>query len=70
MLIHDSQYTPADFPLKKGWGHSFWSEGIELAAAAEVKQYLMFHHDPDRTTINSMPSKLKPKRGCRKRTPR
>ena len=49
VLMHDSQYTPADFPLKKGWGHSLWSEGIELAAAANVKQYLLYHHDPDRT---------------------
>ena len=48
-LMHDSQYTPADFPLKKGWGHSLWIEGCELAAAANVKQYLMFHHDPERT---------------------
>ncbi|HEX3359271.1 MAG TPA: MBL fold metallo-hydrolase [Tepidisphaeraceae bacterium] len=49
VLIHDSQYTPADFPLKKGWGHSLWVEGCELAAAANVKQHLIFHHDPERT---------------------
>jgi phosphoribosyl 1,2-cyclic phosphodiesterase len=49
VLMHDSQYTPADFPLKKGWGHSLWCEGVDLAAAANVKQYLMFHHDPERT---------------------
>jgi phosphoribosyl 1,2-cyclic phosphodiesterase len=49
ILMHDSQYTPADFPLKKGWGHSLWSEACELAAAANVKQLLLFHHDPDRT---------------------
>jgi phosphoribosyl 1,2-cyclic phosphodiesterase len=49
VLIHDSQYTPADFPLKRGWGHSLWNEGVDLAAAANVKQHLLFHHDPERT---------------------
>jgi phosphoribosyl 1,2-cyclic phosphodiesterase len=49
VLIHDAQYAPADFPAKKGWGHSLWCEGVELAAAANAKNYLMFHHDPERT---------------------
>ncbi|MES2463637.1 MAG: MBL fold metallo-hydrolase [Armatimonadota bacterium] len=49
LLIHDAQYTEADMPLKYGWGHSVISQVRELAAAAQVKHLVLFHHDPDRT---------------------
>jgi ribonuclease BN (tRNA processing enzyme) len=49
VLIHDAQYTEADMPLKYGWGHSVISQVRELAAAAQVKHLVLFHHDPDRT---------------------
>jgi phosphoribosyl 1,2-cyclic phosphodiesterase len=49
LLIHDSQYIESDMPLKHGWGHSLASQSCALAAAAEVKQLVLFHHDPDRT---------------------
>jgi phosphoribosyl 1,2-cyclic phosphodiesterase len=49
ILIYDSQYTPAEYPHKVGWGHSTWLAGAELASAAGVPQLVMFHHDPDRS---------------------
>lgn len=54
VLIYDSQYTPEEYrgetgPSKVGWGHSTYVEGAELARAAGVGQYLLFHHDPSRT---------------------
>jgi phosphoribosyl 1,2-cyclic phosphodiesterase len=49
VLIHDAQLTEADLPLKYGWGHSVISQVRELAAAAQVKHLVLFHHDPDRT---------------------
>jgi phosphoribosyl 1,2-cyclic phosphodiesterase len=49
LLIHDAQYTEADMPFKYGWGHSVVSQVRELAAAAQVKHLVLFHHDPDRT---------------------
>lgn len=36
-------------PHKHGWGHSLASQACALAAAAGVKQLVLFHHDPDRT---------------------
>ncbi|MBI5086300.1 MAG: MBL fold metallo-hydrolase [Acidobacteria bacterium] len=48
ILIYDSQYTPAEYEFKKGWGHSTWLEGARLAASAGVKQLILFHHDPER----------------------
>jgi len=47
LMIYDSTYTEAEFPAKVGWGHSTWNEGVKLAQAANVKQFVLFHHEPD-----------------------
>jgi len=47
ILIHDAQYNEREYSLKKGWGHSHWKEALTLAAEGEVKQLILFHHDPD-----------------------
>jgi phosphoribosyl 1,2-cyclic phosphodiesterase len=49
ILIYDAQYTPEEYPGKVGWGHSTWTAAVELARAANVKQLVLFHHDPRRT---------------------
>jgi ribonuclease BN (tRNA processing enzyme) len=49
IMIHDSQYLERDMPYKRGWGHSLVSQVREVAAAARVKQLVLFHHDPDRS---------------------
>lgn len=46
LVLHDSQYTPAEYPAKKNWGHSTYEYVVELAAAAEVKRVGLIHHDP------------------------
>ena len=51
ILIYDSQYTPEEYRgdagrSKVGWGHSTYVAGAELAAAAGVGRYVLFHHDP------------------------
>jgi len=46
-LIHDAQYTAAEYAGKIGWGHSSIADTIAQAAAAGVKRLLLFHHDPD-----------------------
>ena len=48
VLIHDSQYTLDDMPLKKDWGHSIYSDALNLAIAANVENFALFHHDPNR----------------------
>jgi phosphoribosyl 1,2-cyclic phosphodiesterase len=54
VLIYDSQYTPEEYRgssagnSKVGWGHSTYVAGVELARAADVGQYVLFHHDPRR----------------------
>ncbi len=48
VLIYDGMYTPEEYESKyKGWGHSTWEKGVEIAQAAGVKKLCIFHHDPD-----------------------
>ncbi len=54
VLIYDAQYTPEEYRgevgrSKVGWGHSTYVAGAELAEAANVGKYVLFHHDPQRT---------------------
>jgi len=47
VLIYDAMYTDEEYKTRVGWGHSTFTEGIRLAAAAGVRQLLFFHHDPE-----------------------
>jgi len=49
VLIHDAQYTAAEYPAKLGWGHSTVEYVIDVALAAKVRTLYLFHHDPSRT---------------------
>lgn len=46
LVIHDSQYTAAEYPQKMGWGHSTIEYAVDVALAAQVKRLALFHHDP------------------------
>jgi phosphoribosyl 1,2-cyclic phosphodiesterase len=46
VLIHDAQYTDAEYPDHIGWGHSSIGQAIEFARAAGVGRLVTFHHDP------------------------
>lgn len=49
LLIHDAQYTAAEYPHRVGWGHSALSHAIAFATAAKVGRLVAFHHDPNRS---------------------
>jgi len=49
LLIHDAQYTAAEFPAKVGWGHSTVEYVTDVALAGEVGHVVLFHHDPARS---------------------
>ena len=51
LLIHDAQYLPADFPERRGWGHSTYAEAVDLAIRAGAHNLLLTHHDPARTDV-------------------
>ncbi|OGL46785.1 MAG: hypothetical protein A2149_06630 [Candidatus Schekmanbacteria bacterium RBG_16_38_11] len=43
----DEEYSGANGFPHTGWGHSTWTQGIKLAKEANVKKFIIFHHDPD-----------------------
>jgi len=46
VLIHDSQYSAAEYPGHCGWGHSSLNQTLDFGTLTEVKQLVPFHHDP------------------------
>ena len=51
MLIYDAMYTDEEYHDPKspkiGGGHSTWQEGVKVVKAANVKTFVVFHHDPN-----------------------
>ena len=43
LVIFDAAYSPADYKLKKGWGHSTIEDGFKLARVSLCKK-MMFTH--------------------------
>ncbi|MBK8939084.1 MAG: hypothetical protein IPM79_16010 [Polyangiaceae bacterium] len=63
--IYDAQYTPEEYrgevgPSKRGWGHSTYEAGVDVARAASVKTLALFHHEGGvarNRDVNSCPSR-------------
>jgi phosphoribosyl 1,2-cyclic phosphodiesterase len=49
LLLHDCQYTDAEYLLHLGWGHSAVSHALQFARSARARNTLLFHHDPSHT---------------------
>jgi ribonuclease BN (tRNA processing enzyme) len=51
VLIHDAQYTDAEYHAgrlnRAGWGHSTVRMAAEAARAARVGELILYHHDPN-----------------------
>jgi phosphoribosyl 1,2-cyclic phosphodiesterase len=47
LAILDAQYTDEEYTKHIGWGHSSVSSVVSLALDADVRQLLLFHHDPN-----------------------
>ncbi len=48
LVIHDAQYTAAEYPAKVGWGHSTVESVVTVASIAGAHRLALFHHDPMR----------------------
>lgn len=46
LLISDAQFTPDEYALRQGWGHTTYEEAARVAREADVGRLLLFHHDP------------------------
>jgi phosphoribosyl 1,2-cyclic phosphodiesterase/ActR/RegA family two-component response regulator len=48
-LIHEAQYTPMEYQTKVGWGHSSLTNATVLIKHAEIREWVVTHHDPKHT---------------------
>jgi phosphoribosyl 1,2-cyclic phosphodiesterase len=46
VLLHDAQYTQAEYDERVGWGHSSTEHAVTFAARAGARRLVLFHHDP------------------------
>ena len=49
VLIHDAQYTDAEYPDRVGWGHSSVSHLAAFTDMTRPGRLVTFHHDPAHT---------------------
>jgi phosphoribosyl 1,2-cyclic phosphodiesterase len=49
LLIHDGQYSDAEYPEHRGWGHSGLGDALDFASRTRARRTLLFHHDPRHT---------------------
>jgi len=49
LLIHDAQYSDAEYEVRVGWGHSSVNHALNFARMAGVEKLVLFHYDPVRT---------------------
>ncbi len=49
LLFHDAEYTPEEYESKVLWGHSAYTEAIDLAIQAGVKKLGLFHLNQERS---------------------
>jgi phosphoribosyl 1,2-cyclic phosphodiesterase/CheY-like chemotaxis protein len=47
VVVLDSQYEEHEYSQHVGWGHSCVDDSVALAASAQVKRLILFHHDPN-----------------------
>lgn len=61
LLVHDSQYSPAEYAEHVGWGHSSIPQAMAFAVAAGAKRLVTFHHDPghDDSALDQMLEKAR-----------
>jgi phosphoribosyl 1,2-cyclic phosphodiesterase len=49
VLIHDAEYTEKEYENTCGWGHSTYTQALELALRAKVKTFALYHHNRNRS---------------------
>ncbi len=49
LLIHDAEYTPEEYKTYIDWGHSVYTDVLNLAFEAGVKKVGLFHLNQERT---------------------
>jgi phosphoribosyl 1,2-cyclic phosphodiesterase len=53
LLIHDAEYTPEEYKSTIEWGHSVYTDALELAFQSNVKKFGLFHINQERTDLQA-----------------
>jgi phosphoribosyl 1,2-cyclic phosphodiesterase len=48
LLFHDAEYKEDEYKKTRGWGHSIFTDALNLALDAGVKKLGLFHHNQER----------------------
>jgi phosphoribosyl 1,2-cyclic phosphodiesterase len=51
LLIHDAEYTPEEYKTYLDWGHSDYTDTLNLAQKSAVKKLGLFHLNQERTDL-------------------
>ena len=46
LLYSDAQYSPDEYAIRHGWGHTTWKQAVRIAKTAGVGRLILGHHDP------------------------
>lgn len=49
LLFHDAEYSPEEYEQSIEWGHSTYTDALNLALRANVASLGLFHHNRERT---------------------
>jgi phosphoribosyl 1,2-cyclic phosphodiesterase len=49
VLFHDAMLSDVEYVRREGWGHSSYTQAVQLAEDAGVGRLQLFHHAPERT---------------------
>jgi phosphoribosyl 1,2-cyclic phosphodiesterase len=47
LLLHDAQYTAAEYDERVGWGHSSIDQAVSFADLASAERLVLIHHEPE-----------------------
>ena len=45
-LVQNTTYSTEEYEHERGWGHSTYRDGVELALEAGARTLVLFHHEP------------------------
>jgi len=48
LLFHDAEYKEDEYKKTRSWGHSVYTDTLNLALDAGVKKLGLFHHNQER----------------------
>lgn len=50
VLVHDAEYLPEEYEqFSRGWGHSVYSDAVELGVASKAQRLILWHLNQDRS---------------------